>query len=1105
MFTVYFCVSFSASPSSAVYRPEFFAPFLRSTLPPVKPTVAETEEEEEEGYIPSSPATFRSSTRPPKRDSYRGKSSYPSPRQGFKSEHAPTAAVYADSADVEVFYPPEKAILPQLNGRPKPYDGYRAASDVEARVHGRQAGRSKPTPSAKPVYNRSPVEDRPTSYEKPVYHRRPTEVRPTPSGKPDYHRRPSEDRPPPSEKPVYHRRPTEDRRAQQFNYGEQPAETKNHRQQIREDSRNAPAEEIEEEEEDSEEIEEEPVDPNKRNSGFKYQYDSSVNVPDLVIKTYPYEKQIDNDEEFTHDYEHYKKSLPGDLEKHFGIPEYPTEQYTVAATENLENDKNCERVSRAKREDEEVSKTCYICKNPKTGGSYEQCAYQNEPTSKKYFYGGSTSSGTQKNPKPTTYRYKRSLDFFKPSSYEYFVYNDSPDLKRQARAETFFQPGSLISPTNKPREGRAETYFQTVTSKPRQARAETFFHSATLPASAKPPKRKTKKFKSASTKKYPKRKPRQQEFDPSGHIEGPPSSYNGPKYTYEGPSESYEGPKQSYEGPSSPYEGPSSPYEGPSSPYEGPDHDDYYDRTDDRIPYEGNSPLISSFFDDKQETQKRPRRKPKSEVEEFDTSSSYLSDYRFGPEFFDEEEIEDRPEPAKRNVFQRQTQSSNIEPIDSNDETFFSGNVKIFKNGDVCEKMKKDSMLCMVCNNDKTGAKYEQCQYSTKPSQKAYTYGSQKSFSSNKGENERPQRHIRADQFPDISDKIEKKYTITKMESKKTFNEDSGEPLVTGESRIRRYSIRKQRETDEENEGQSEDVEEVADGEDDSGKKRTETSERIEARDGIEDLDEFLGQQKGSVESNFPSDHESYEDYFKRVFPEFEVYGQVTSGNFDPFADLENFREEGLDDKSENISYEESESKENPTRLKEQKSSLPPQFFANDDESKKDLANAFASFQKRDWSKCKKMVKEKLVCYTCLNADGIKNEECMYVEGSDPVSSHMAYHEKKDYDPAASNIETQKRNATEPSRKDKKPQVGSSRSEEFVKGDFEGTEVNKKSPNKTEQSEKKHERPVKKRKQPIKKYGQEKKDNLDRAKKPNIDESIVKIYFNNTETTTEAA
>lgn len=48
--------------------------------------------------------------------------------------------------------------------------------------------------------------------------------------------------------------------------------------------------------------------------------------------------------------------------------------------------------------------------------------------------------------------------------------------------------------------------------------------------------------------------------------------------------------------------------------------------------------------------------------------------------------------------------------------------------GEKCEKIVKDSMVCMVCKDSKTNHKYEQCSYVKKPREKAYSYTKSRTF-----------------------------------------------------------------------------------------------------------------------------------------------------------------------------------------------------------------------------------------------------------------------------------------------------------------------------------------------------------------------------------------
>lgn len=50
------------------------------------------------------------------------------------------------------------------------------------------------------------------------------------------------------------------------------------------------------------------------------------------------------------------------------------------------------------------------------------------------------------------------------------------------------------------------------------------------------------------------------------------------------------------------------------------------------------------------------------------------------------------------------------------------------KNPEKCEKVFKDSMVCMVCTNPETHGKYEQCSYTNQPDDKSYAYSKSSSF-----------------------------------------------------------------------------------------------------------------------------------------------------------------------------------------------------------------------------------------------------------------------------------------------------------------------------------------------------------------------------------------
>ncbi|CAH0406490.1 unnamed protein product [Chilo suppressalis] len=73
-----------------------------------------------------------------------------------------------------------------------------------------------------------------------------------------------------------------------------------------------------------------------------------------------------------------------------------------------------------------------------------------------------------------------------------------------------------------------------------------------------------------------------------------------------------------------------------------------------------------------------------------------------------------------------------------------------------------------------------------------------------------------------------------------------------------------------------------------------------------------------------------------------------------------------------------------------------PGFYTNN-EQKKDVEHVLAEFKKKDRSACKKVQKNGMTCFQCLDKNGLKHEECMFVSESAPKRSHLAYQELKEF------------------------------------------------------------------------------------------------------------
>ncbi|XP_048479464.1 uncharacterized protein LOC125489055 [Plutella xylostella] len=92
---------------------------------------------------------------------------------------------------------------------------------------------------------------------------------------------------------------------------------------------------------------------------------------------------------------------------------------------------------------------------------------------------------------------------------------------------------------------------------------------------------------------------------------------------------------------------------------------------------------------------------------------------------------------------------------------------------------------------------------------------------------------------------------------------------------------------------------------------------------------------------------------------------------------------------------EEKTSDESLTKPYNYKQALPG--FYSDNEPKKDVEHVLAEFKKKDRSSCKKVQKNGMTCFQCIDKSGQKNEECMYVSESAPQRSHLAYQELKEF------------------------------------------------------------------------------------------------------------
>jgi len=78
--------------------------------------------------------------------------------------------------------------------------------------------------------------------------------------------------------------------------------------------------------------------------------------------------------------------------------------------------------------------------------------------------------------------------------------------------------------------------------------------------------------------------------------------------------------------------------------------------------------------------------------------------------------------------------------------------------------------------------------------------------------------------------------------------------------------------------------------------------------------------------------------------------------------------------------------------------------YLNTAKKKAEIEKFMQNFKKEDRSRCKKIMRDKMTCYQCVDEDGFQKEECAFVTGQEPDETQHVFHEMKQFqnDPAAS-------------------------------------------------------------------------------------------------------
>lgn len=81
--------------------------------------------------------------------------------------------------------------------------------------------------------------------------------------------------------------------------------------------------------------------------------------------------------------------------------------------------------------------------------------------------------------------------------------------------------------------------------------------------------------------------------------------------------------------------------------------------------------------------------------------------------------------------------------------------------------------------------------------------------------------------------------------------------------------------------------------------------------------------------------------------------------------------------------------------------------YLNTAKKKAEIEEFVENFGKGDRSKCRKIMRDRMTCYRCVDEDGFQKEECVFVTGQEPDKAKRAFDEVKQQfqvDPAASGV-----------------------------------------------------------------------------------------------------
>ncbi|KYN04416.1 Glutamate receptor, ionotropic kainate 2 [Cyphomyrmex costatus] len=400
-----------------------------------------------------------------------------------------------------------------------------------------------------------------------------------------------------------------------------------------------------------------------------------------------------------------------------------------------------------------------------------------------------------------------------------------------------------------------------------------------------------------------------------------------------------------------------------------------------------------------------------SYVKPHEKAYSYVKSSTFGkPQKSEENDSDERPDVESHEYSYPSEDYSEKTSVNEQDE------VKDAPSSD-CKQVQKDSKTCTVCKDSKTGGTYEKCTYNYQPSDKLYKYSRSKTF----GFPDKTSDSTRDSQDSNKSEASEKSKNFDYSQDK---SEQSTYPRKSNRAVEVQQVPNDSDGTSHNSPNYSSDYSNSeasdyqfpsynSDSESYDGQKTSSSKPVSESYSENISSDNCKTLQKDSMTCKICKDPQTGNDFEQCSYsyqPSDKLFSYSTSRSFStpqksertPHedkhpSDSSEITKKSYDEYVPGLNYEASSTDEATSRDDAEGKKGVEAGYLDTVKKKAEIEEFMQKFQKEDRSNCKKIMRDKMTCYQCIDGEGFQKEECAFVTGQEPDKDQLVFHETKEF------------------------------------------------------------------------------------------------------------